>query len=159
MKSNISTNTNQTLQLLTNSSKQTMGHTKTPFTIQYKKERRCFKEMGRGLLLGDDKRLFDEMWNRAEFHIPACEKAAHPLPIISVLLAIDLEQQKAIARLQERLKAQDQEIRWLRVEIKKRDQETRLLKKELESLYNDLEERLSTFREEMLDIKYPLHVT
>ncbi|MCH8259523.1 MAG: deoxyhypusine synthase family protein [Planctomycetes bacterium] len=55
-----------------------MGHTIPPFTHQFRREARCFTEMRRGLLLKDDQRLLKGMWQKAEFHIPACEKAAHP---------------------------------------------------------------------------------
>lgn len=133
-----------------------MGHTIPPFTHQFRREARCFTEMRRGLLLKDDQRLFKGMWQKAEFHIPACEKAAHPLAITSILLSIDLEQEKSIYRLEETLKAQRQSIQRLEQANKSQAVDILLLKTELEFLQQDMEVRLKAFRAEMLEIKYDL---
>ena len=73
-----------------------MGHTLPPFSHQFKTERAMFTELRRALLLRDDKALFDDLWNKAEFHVPAAERAKHPLPISSILLCMNLEQEKTI---------------------------------------------------------------
>lgn len=133
-----------------------MGHTIPPFTHQFRREARCFTEMRRGLLLKDDQRLFRGMWQKAEFHIPACEKAAHPLAITSILLSIDLEQEKSIYRLEETAKAQRQAIQHLEQANESKRVDILLLKAELEFLHQDMEVRLKAFRAEMLEIKYDL---
>ncbi|MCH7663416.1 MAG: hypothetical protein IH859_06060 [Chloroflexi bacterium] len=112
--------------------------------------------MRRGLLLKDDQRLFRGMWQKAEFHIPACEKAAHPLAITSILLSIDLEQEKSIYRLEETAKAQRQAIQHLEQANESKRVDILLLKAELEFLHQDMEVRLKAFRAEMLEIKYDL---
>jgi len=131
-----------------------MGHTIPPFTHQFRREAQCFTEMRRGLLLKDDQRLFKGMWQKAEFHIPAAEKAAHPLAIVSILLSVDLEQEKAIYRLGETVSAQQQAIARLEEANQSKDIEIILLKGEIEFLRRDVEKRLKRFREEMLEIKY-----
>ncbi|MEK6255909.1 MAG: hypothetical protein N2C13_01155 [Chloroflexota bacterium] len=131
-----------------------MGHTLPPFTLQFRREAKCFAEMGRGLLLREDKRLFKEMWQKAEFHIPAAEKAAHPLAITSILLSIDLEQEKAIFHLEEKVKTHAQQIEKLTEANQSKDVEILLLKGELEFLRKGIEQRLKAFRQEMLEIKY-----
>ena len=133
-----------------------MGHTIPPFTHQFRREARCFTEMRRGLLLKDDQRLFKGMWQKAEFHIPACEKAAHPLAITSILLSIDLEQEKSIYRLEETVQAQRQTIQRLEQANKSQAVDILLLKTELAFLQQDMEIRLKAFRAEMLEIKYDL---
>lgn len=133
-----------------------MGHTIPPFTYQFRREAQFFTQMRRGLLLKEDQRLFQEMWQKAEFHIPACEKAAHPLAITSILLSIDLEQEKARYHLQEKSEAQEQKIQQLQLESKDKDIEIMLLKGEMEFLRKEMEKRLKSFREEMLEIKYDL---
>ena len=133
-----------------------MGHTIPPFTHQFRREARCFTEMRRGLLLKDDQRLFKGMWQKAEFHIPACEKAAHPLAITSILLSIDLEQEKSIYRLEETVQAQRQTIQRLEQANKSQAVDILLLKTELAFLQQDMEIRLKAFRAAMLEIKYDL---
>jgi hypothetical protein len=131
-----------------------MGHTIPPFTHQFRREAQCFTEMRRGLLLKDDQRLFKGMWQKAEFHIPAAEKAAHPLAIVSILLSVDLEQEKAIYRLGETISAQQHSIDRLEEANQSKDIDILLLKGEIEFLRKDIEKRLKRFREEILEIKY-----
>lgn len=133
-----------------------MGHTIPPFTHQFRREAKCFTEMRRGLLLKDDQRLFKGMWQKAEFHIPAAEKAAHPLPIVSILFSVDLEQEKAIYRLTEIVSDQQQRIERLEEANQSKDIDILLLKGEIEFLNKDISKRLKRFREEMLEIKYDL---
>lgn len=131
-----------------------MGHTIPPFTHQFRREAQCFTQMRRGLLLKEDQRLFKGMWQKAEFHIPAAEKAAHPLAIVSILFSVDLEQEKAIYQLEETAKTQQQTIKRLEEANKSQAVEVMLLKGEIEFLRKDIETRLKAFREEMLEIKY-----
>lgn len=133
-----------------------MGHTIPPFTYQFRREAQCFTQMRRGLLLKDDQRLFKEMWQKAEFHIPAAEKAAHPLPIVSILFSVNLEQEKSIYQLKEKIKAQQQTIDNLQESNESKDVDILLLKGELEFIQRDIEKRLKAFRAEILEIKYDL---
>jgi hypothetical protein len=132
-----------------------MGHTLPPFSHQFKIERSMFAEMRRALLLRDDKALFDEMWDKAEFHVPAAEKAKHPLPITSILLCINLEQEKAIFQLNGKLLAQDRRIQQLEEKIRGNAAENARLKGEIESLLWEVDLLKKSLREELLEILYP----
>ena len=114
-----------------------------------------FAEMRRALLLRDDKAHFDEMWNKAEFHVPAAEKAKHPLPITSVLLCINLEQEKSIYQLEGKLLAQNQVIRQLDQKIEACQAENIFLKAEIENLHQEMEQLKKGLRSELLEILYP----
>jgi hypothetical protein len=132
-----------------------MGHTLPPFSQQFKIERSMFAEMRRALLLRNDKAHFDEMWNKAEFHVPAAEKAKHPLPITSVLLCINLEQEKSIYRLEGKLLAQNQYIQQIDEKIETSKAENILLKGEIENLHWEMAQLKKSLREELLEILYP----
>ena len=132
-----------------------MGHTLPPFSQQFKIERSMFAEMRRALLLRNDKAHFDEMWNKAEFHVPAAEKAKHPLPITSVLLCINLEQEKSIYRLEGKLLAQNQYIQQIDEKIETSKAENILLKDEIENLHWEMAQLKKSLREELLEILYP----
>lgn len=132
-----------------------MGHTILPFTWQYQKERTYFASFRRALLLAEDKRMFDDLWNRAEFHLPAAEMASHPLPIATILMMINLEQQKVIQQLENKVKAQAQKIEHLEKSLKKNQSQIVTLKGELQTIEAEIEARLGVFREEMLAIKFP----
>lgn len=136
-----------------------MGHTKPPFTWQFKIEEGYFSKFRRALLLAEDKRLFDRLWNRAEFHIPAAEKAAHPLPIATILVMMNLEQEKVIQRLEEKISEQAGKIEQLEQEIGDRDAEVCILEAQVEGLRVEMEETLRIFREELLEIRYPVYVS
>jgi hypothetical protein len=131
-----------------------MGHTVPPFTWQYQKEKGYFGKFRRALLLVEDKRIFDDLWNKAEFHLPAAEKASHPLPIATILMMMNLEQQKSIQQLEKRSKTQAEKIEQMEKALKKSEAQAAYLELELESVETRLEERLRAFREEMLSIKY-----
>jgi hypothetical protein len=131
-----------------------MGHTKPPFTWQFKKERGLFSHYRRGLLLSEDKRLFDDMWDKAEFHVPAAEHAAHPLPIATILMSINLEQEKSIYRLETQLAMQAARIKRLEQDIQQKEVRLHHLQKLIEALQDENEQRLYAFRQEMLEIKY-----
>jgi septal ring factor EnvC (AmiA/AmiB activator) len=132
-----------------------MGHTLPPFSQQFKLERSLFAEMRRALILRDDKALFDEMWDKAEFHVPAAEKAKHPLPITSVLLCINLEQEKSIYRLEGKLVAQNQHIQQLEEKIQSGEAEIARLRGEIDNLRWELEQLTKNLRAELLELLYP----
>jgi len=132
-----------------------MGHTLPPFSQQFKMERSTFNEMRRALLHRDDKALFDDMWNKAEFHVPAAEKAKHPLPIFSILLTMNLEQEKAIYQLEGKLVKQEQQITVLEDKLSASESEGILLRGEIESIRWEVDQLKSSIREELLEILYP----
>jgi len=132
-----------------------MGHTVIPFSWQFQKEKVYFARFRRALLLVDDKRTFDDLWNRAEFHLPAAEMTSHPLPIATILMMISLEQQKAIQQLENKVQDQARIIECLENALKKSEAQSASLKSELEALQVDIETSLKVFREEMLAIKFP----
>ncbi len=135
-----------------------MGHTLPPFSQQFKLERSMFAEMRRALLLRGDKALFDDLWNRAEFHVPAAEKAKHPLPIFSILMCMNLEQEKAIFQLEGRVLAQNQRMQELDEKVKSSEVEHIRLKDEIESLRWGIEQLKASLREELLEVMYPSYV-
>jgi hypothetical protein len=135
-----------------------MGHTVPPFTWQYQKEKMYFSKFRRALLLAEDKCIFDDLWNKAEFHIPAAEKASHPLPITTVLMMMNLEQQKTIQQLENKACAQALLIERLEKALKKNQAQSIYLTSRLESIETEIEARLQAFRDEMLLIKYPEYV-
>ena len=132
-----------------------MGHTVIPFSWQFRKEKVYFARFRRALLLVEDKRIFDDLWNRAEFHLPAAEMTSHPLPIATILMMMSLEQQKAIQQLENKVRDQARIIERLEHALKKSETQSASLKSELEALEIDIETRLKVFREEILAIKYP----
>jgi len=135
-----------------------MGHTLPPFSQQFKIERDLFAEMRRALLLRDDKAHFDEMWNKAEFHVPAAEKAKHPLPITSILMCINLEQEKAIFHLEGKLLAQNQDIQQLEARIEASEAEKMQLRREIQALRGEVEALRNSLRAELLEIIYPSYI-
>ncbi|MBT7988930.1 MAG: hypothetical protein HN769_03515 [Anaerolineae bacterium] len=135
-----------------------MGHTVPPFTWQYQKEKMYFSKFRRALLLVDDKRIFDDLWNRAEFHLPAAEKTSHPLPIATILMMMNLEQQKTIQENKNKAKAQEIKIERLEKALKKSRSQSTYLASRLETIEIEVEARLQAFREEMIEIKYPEYV-
>ena len=132
-----------------------MGHTIIPFSWQYRKEKVYFASFRRALLLVEDKRTFDDLWNRAEFHLPAAEMASHPLPIATILMMMSLEQQKIIQQLENKVKDQALKIGRLENALKKSEAQSVSLKDELEAIEAEIEAKLQAFREEILSIKFP----
>lgn len=135
-----------------------MGHTLPPFSHQFKIEQSLFAEMRRALLLREDKAHFDEMWNKAEFHVPAAEKAKHPLPITSILMCINLEQEKAIFHLEGKLLAQNQHIQQLEARVAEGKAENRTLQREVEALRGEIEALRNGLRAELLEMLYPSYL-
>ncbi len=136
-----------------------MGHTLPPFSHQFKSERAMFGELRRALLLRDDKALFDDLWNKAEFHVPAAEKAKHPLPITSILLCMNLEQEKTIYQLEQKALVGNQRVQQLEEKIRGSETEKLMLKGEIETLRWEVEELKSSLRAELLELLYPDYVT
>lgn len=132
-----------------------MGHTILPFTWQYRKEKTYFASFRRALLLAEDKRTFDDLWNRAEFHLPAAEMASHPLPIATILMMMNLEQHKLVQGLETKVKAQTLVIERLEKTLKESQAQMVSLKGELETIETEIEARLKEFREDMLAVKFP----
>lgn len=132
-----------------------MGHTVVPFTWQFRNEKVHFASFRRALLQAEDKAIFDDLWNRAEFHLPAAEMASHPLPVATILMMMNLEQQKMIQQLEYKVKDQARRIEKLEKSLKQSEKQTVSLKGELETIEAEIEARLRAFREEMLEIKYP----
>lgn len=132
-----------------------MGHTILPFTWQYRNEKAYFASFRRALLLAEDKGTFDDLWNRAEFHLPAAEMASHPLPVATILMMMNLEQHKMIQQLEHKTEVQAQKIERLEKSLKKSEVQLVFLKGELETIEAEIEARLKAFREEMLELKYP----
>jgi len=122
--------------------------------MQYKVERGRFGAFRRALLLKEDKRLFTDLWNRAEFHVPAAEKASHPLPIATILMMINLEQEKTIHSLQQSVQTLSERTTVLERDNKKKAVQVTYLVNRLNELETDFENRLAAFRAEMLEIKY-----
>jgi len=118
-----------------------------------------FNELKRALLLRDDKAIFDDLWNKAEFHVPAAEKAKHPLPITSILLTMNLEQEKSLYQLESKSLVQNQRIQQLDEKLRASEAEKLMLKGEIETLRWDIEELKSSLREELLELLYPNYVT
>jgi len=118
-----------------------------------------FNELKRALLRRDDKALFDDLWNKAEFYVPAAEKAKHPLPITSILMTMNLEQEKSLYQLENKTLVQNQRIQQLEAILKDSEAEKLLLKGEIETLRWEIEELKSSLRAELLDLLYPNYVT
>ena len=114
--------------------------------------------MRRALLLRDDKALFDDLWNKAEFHVPAAEKAKHPLPITSILLCMNLEQEKAIYQVEGKVLASNLRIQKLEEKLEANQAENILLKGEIESLRWEIDQLKTGLRAELLEILYPSYV-
>ena len=131
-----------------------MGHTILPFTRQFKIELARFSQFKRGLLIAEDKLLFSDLWNRAEFHVPAAEITSHPLPIATILMMINLEQEKSIHKMQADLGIKDAQIKNLKSKLARKDLQISNLSEQILELEESIEERLNNFREEMLAIKY-----
>lgn len=136
-----------------------MGHTLPPLSYQFKIERQLFSEMRRALLLRNDKVLFDDMWNKAEFHMPAADKAKHPLPIFSIALCMNLEQEKSIFLLEQKNLQQDQIILQLEEKQKMDTAEIAQLKDQIDALHEEMEQRSLKLREEFIEILYPNYVS
>lgn len=135
-----------------------MGHTLPPFSYQFKAEQAIFAEMRKALQLRDDMFLFDDLWNKAEFHTSAADKARYPLPIASILLTMNLEQEKALFELEGKSLMNCERIQQLEDKIKDGKAENILLKGEIESLRWEIEELKSDLRAEMLELLYPDYV-
>jgi molecular chaperone GrpE (heat shock protein) len=118
-----------------------------------------FSEMRRALLLRADKAHFDELWNKIEFHVPAAEKAKYPLPIASILMCMNLEQEKAIFHLDDKRLAQNRHIQQLEEKIQTSEAENLRLQSEIENLRWEMDQLRENLRAELLEILYPSYAT
>ena len=132
-----------------------MGHTLPPFSQQFKIERALFNEMRRALLRRADKTYFDALWDKAEFHVPAAEKAKHPLPLFSILLSMNLEQEKSLAQLTELVQTQRERLLALENTLDELHSKNRRLRQEIDMLLDEMDLLRKSLRTELLEILYP----
>jgi hypothetical protein len=132
-----------------------MGHTVPPFTWQFQKEKIYFRTFRRALLLAEDKSVFDDLWNTAEFHITAAEKTSHPLPGITIMMMMNLEQQKTIRQLEHKIHTQAETIKQMERALRNSETQLTYLKHEVATIEENIESLLQAFRNEMLALKYP----
>jgi len=79
-----------------------MGRTVIPYSQVIEREREEWAKFRRALRR-DDQRVFDDLFDIAKLHVQAGVYASRPWPMEPVLMAILLEQQKALRRLEARL--------------------------------------------------------
>jgi hypothetical protein len=79
-----------------------MGRTVLPYSQMWEEERERWRKFRRALRREDQAHL-DRLFERARLHLQAGGYAANPWPLESMLLAMLLEHEKAIRRLEERL--------------------------------------------------------
>lgn len=132
-----------------------MGHSTDTITTQYEREFKYFAEFMRGLLLKHDQLLFKDLWNRVEFHIPAMQTSAHPLPIATILMAMTLEQEKTIYDLQQRIAVKDRREQELNQKIQNMGKELERLQVSAEDLRTEINEELRMARNEVVELLHP----
>jgi 3-methyladenine DNA glycosylase/8-oxoguanine DNA glycosylase len=76
-----------------------MGKTLLPFSSLIEQERSRWTPFKKALPKADQA-LFDRLWDCAKLHIQAGIMVAHPWPFETMVMAIVLEQQKQVERLQ-----------------------------------------------------------
>jgi hypothetical protein len=81
-----------------------MGRTVLPYSQVWEEERSRWLKFRRALRR-EDQAHFDRLFELARLHLQAGVYAANPWPLETMLLSMLLEQEKAISRLEERLKA------------------------------------------------------
>jgi uncharacterized protein YydD (DUF2326 family) len=79
-----------------------MGRTVLPYSFAWEEERERWRKFRRALRREDQAR-FDRLFEYARLHLQAGVYAANPWPLESMLLAMLLEHEKALAVLQERV--------------------------------------------------------
>ncbi|MEJ5330415.1 MAG: hypothetical protein WHT07_09700 [Desulfobaccales bacterium] len=85
-----------------------MGRTVLPYSYMWEEERQRWRKFRRALRK-EDQAHFDRLFEAARRHLQAGVYAASPWPLESMLLAMLLEHEKALAELKERLAAQEGE--------------------------------------------------
>ena len=81
-----------------------MGRTQLPVTPQFEKELRRLSKFRRALRRADQQ-AFDDMFAMARQHLSAVAHAAHPVPLIVVLVSTMLELHKEAASLRDEVEA------------------------------------------------------
>lgn len=79
-----------------------MGRTVLPFSQVLEQEYAAWKKFRRALRQ-EDQEAFDRLFDRAKLHVQAAAYASHPWPLEAILLAICLEHEKILTRLQAEL--------------------------------------------------------
>jgi hypothetical protein len=80
----------------------TMGRTVLPYSHAWEEERERWGKFRRALRREDQAHL-DRLFESARLHLQAGVYAANPWPLESILMAMLLEHEKALSRLEERL--------------------------------------------------------
>jgi len=81
-----------------------MGRTVLPYSQVWEEERQRWLKFRRALRK-EDQAHFDRLFELARLHLQAGVYASQPWPLETMLLSMLLEHEKAISRLEERLKA------------------------------------------------------
>lgn len=79
-----------------------MGRTVLPYSQMWEEERERWRKFRRALRK-EDQAHFDRLFELARLHLQAGVYAANPWPLESMLLAMLLEHEKALRRLEERM--------------------------------------------------------
>jgi hypothetical protein len=79
-----------------------MGRTVLPYSHAWEEERERWRKFRRALRREDQAHL-DRLFELARLHLQAGVYAANPWPLESMLMAMLLEHEKALSRLEERL--------------------------------------------------------
>uniref|UniRef100_A0A7V4G978 DUF8156 domain-containing protein n=1 Tax=Desulfobacca acetoxidans TaxID=60893 RepID=A0A7V4G978_9BACT len=79
-----------------------MGRTVLPYSQMWEEERERWRKFRRALRQ-EDQVHFDRLFEAARLHLQAGVYAAHPWPLETMLLAMLLEQEKALSHLADRL--------------------------------------------------------
>jgi hypothetical protein len=83
-----------------------VGRTVLPYSQVWEEERERWRKFRRALRK-EDQAYFDRLFESARLHLQAGVYAANPWPLESMLMAMLLEHEKAIRRLEEYLKNQN----------------------------------------------------
>ncbi len=79
-----------------------MGRTVIPYSHVWEEERERWRKFRRALRREDQAHL-DRLFELARLHLQAGVYAANPWPLESIIMAMLLEHEKALSRLEERL--------------------------------------------------------
>ena len=93
-----------------------MGRTNLAITPQLEREMHGFTKFRRALRRADQL-VLDELFEAARLHLAAVAYAAHPLPIATLLLSMQLENHKRDLAQDGEITRLSQEIERLRLEI------------------------------------------
>lgn len=79
-----------------------MGRTLPSATQVFYQEEQALSSFREGLS-PTDRKILDDLFDAAHFHIAAMAYAAHPLPLEMILLAMLIEQHKEVLRIKARV--------------------------------------------------------